>query len=820
MPVRVDAGHEVRSPSDTTPDVPHPSGSVGQCPFHNAANAGDAQKLRDVASETIRGNMFAEKTLEKAEKVLIAALQADPADAKGETNRLLGLTHFHAQRWGDAIKHLDVALKRDPGNADIKKLLERCQDNAATNLEVPQGQMPKLVGWELLMPPAHYLRTPQDIAPMPEAEKQGKTKTAIREVAGRVGHKVMEAAVDAAGKHKKTDVTYGFESWDSRSKLRGQLELASVREDLNGEKLQSTYDGPVGMQQPGQVRPEWTERFRTATGAWTTEEPMEGAAGTEFQRTGAPVSTRKDRANDPTLPSAREVSRALLSAKGPRTEVPFLNNLAIAWIQFQNHDWVSHGENAADGAHRIPLKADDPMRKKYGIDHLSVPRTADNPLKQDGKLTYLNEVTHWWDGSQIYGSDQATQDRLRLGADGQTLPDGHLRIDDGQLPINAETGVEDSGFTRNWWVGLDIFHTLFVKNHNAVADELKKHNPDWSTDQLFHTARLINSAQMAKIHTVEWTPAVLPNKKLVGGMGANWWGLLETMSKDWKDRRVDNGWEPKDAVLGGIVGGKRDNHGKPYGLSEDFVEVYRLHAGMLDHVDVRPVGAAKPTASIDANATRGTGSRQVMDKFGMETLLNSFGHQHMTALVNNNYPEFMQDMSVDGISVMDLGAVDILRARERGVPQYNEFRRQLGLPALKSFEDLGTDAATLEKLKSLYGTGPDAIEKMDLLVGTLCEARRPENYGFGETLFQVFIQMASRRLQADPFYTEKFTSQYYTKEGLDLIEGTTLKGLLMKHFPELSKTGLAGVNNAFEPWGTNAQTHPEEHPLTAGSERY
>ena len=51
--------------------------------------------------------------------------------------------------------------------------------------------------------------------------------------------------------------------------------------------------------------------------------------------------------------------------------------------------------------------------------------------------------------------------------------------------------------------------------------------------------------------------------------------------------------------------------------------------------------------------------------------------------------------------------------------------------------------------------GKDGLEKMDLLVGTSCELHRPENYGFGETLFQVFIQMASRRLQADPFFTEK-----------------------------------------------------------------
>jgi hypothetical protein len=175
-------------------------------------------------------------------------------------------------------------------------------------------------------------------------------------------------------------------------------------------------------------------------------------------------------------------------------------------------------------------------------------------------------------------------------------------------------------------------------------------------------------------------------------------------------------------------------------------------------------------------------------------------------------------MSVDGQAVIDLGAIDIVRARERGVPQYNQFRRDLGLKPLKSFDDLGVDAKTKAKLEELYGK--DGIEKMDLLVGTLCEGRRPENYGFGETLFQVFIQMASRRLQADPFYTEKFNAKYYTKEGMEMIESATLKDILLQHYPELKDTGLAKQKNAFEPWGTTAETHPEEHPLRAGSEKY
>jgi hypothetical protein len=222
---------------------------------------------------------------------------------------------------------------------------------------------------------------------------------------------------------------------------------------------------------------------------------------------------------------------------------------------------------------------------------------------------------------------------------------------------------------------------------------------------------------------------------------------------------------------------------------------------------------------VATGATRGAMARRLLEQHGMACLLNSFGHQHMPALVHNNYPAFMSAMSVEGQAVIDLGAVDILRARERGVPAYNDFRRMLDLKPLKRFEELGCDAATVDQLEKLYGKGESGIEKMDLLVGTCCELRRPQNFAFGETMFTVFIQMASRRLQADPFYTEKLNARYYSEEGMELIERATLKEILLQHYPELATTGLSRVNNVFEPWGTGAATFPAEHPLST-VERY
>ena len=76
----------------------------------------------------------------------------------------------------------------------------------------------------------------------------------------------------------------------------------------------------------------------------------------------------------------------------------------------------------------------------------------------------------------------------------------------------------------------------------------------------------------------------------------------------------------------------------------------------------------------------------------MSDLFYSFGNQHPGALVLNNFPRFMQELSVAGNPFLDMGTVDIVRARERGVPRYNEFRRAAGAELrFESFDDLTDD---------------------------------------------------------------------------------------------------------------------------------
>jgi hypothetical protein len=355
---------------------------------------------------------------------------------------------------------------------------------------------------------------------------------------------------------------------------------------------------------------------------------------------------------------------------------------------------------------------------------------------------------------------------------------------------------------------------VFVREHNAICDALAAAHPDWDDEPLFQTARLINAAVMAKIHTVEWTPAILPNHTLADALATNWYGLI-TQTFGGQRKRVLEEIPITSRELGGILGNPQGTFAK-YGLSEEFTAVYRLHSLLPDELRVVRINGA-PAATVPLARTRHSASPELIGIHGIDALARSFGEQHPGALVNNNYPVSMQDISMPGAGVVDMGAIDLYRDRERGVPNYNQLRRELSLKPITTFDELTDDTACVAELRALYGTddlGCDRVDDIDLLIGTLAESHRPTAFGFGETLFQIFILNASWRLLGDRFYTDDFREEIYTAEGLAWIDDASFKRVLLRNIPSLAATGLANVTNAFEPWD-QGRLIEERHPLRA-----
>ncbi len=594
------------------------------------------------------------------------------------------------------------------------------------------------------------------------------------------------------------DAARTWTDWYHRPKALAILKLAQMRHALNRDNIFDTYRVGERPASSG-PRPANAETVRTIDGTYNDlGDPTMGAAGVRFGRNVPPHRARTD-LHGLLSPSPREISRRLMTRERFRP-VPFLNLIAASWIQFMTHDWFSHGPTSGHGVRsliEIPLAADDPLRHEHHTATMLVPTSAPDPSRDadehDLPPTHLNEVTHWWDASQLYGSDEKTAAKLRAYTTGKLALDEY-----GRLPLDR-LGIEETGFKRNWWVGLSMLHELFAREHNAICDGLKESYPEWTDQELYDTARMINAAQMAKIHTLEWTPAILANPVLERAMHANWSGLAPTR-RPTKPSALAR-WAARNPELFGIVGGERELHGVPYSVTEEFVAVYRMHPLLPESLIIRPLAGEEKAEleEIPLARARQRGAAKLARRVGMEAMWNTFGHAHPGALTLHNYPKFLQTLSLPGLPVFDLAAVDVLRDRERGVPRYNEFRRCLGLKPIEAFEDLTDEAEDVARLHELYAGD---VETLDLLVGCLAESHRPSGFGFGETAFQVFILNASRRLQADRFYTTHYTEAVYTREGLARIEVATMKDILLRHYPGLERSGLVGAKTAFHPWRT------------------
>ena len=570
--------------------------------------------------------------------------------------------------------------------------------------------------------------------------------------------------------------------WDKLPLPLGLLNLIGIRTRLRERNLHDTSHLPATN--TPRVPPPSPKHLvsRTAEGSHNDlTDPAMGMAGSRFGRN-IPLDRIVPATESAVLtPNPRDVSRSLLTRSEfmPATSV---NSLVPAWLQFMVRDWFSHGTSPTDNPWTIPLADDDPWPERP----MNIMRTPEDPTRPpavDMPQTTINVLSHWWDGSQIYGTSLAEQQALRAGSGGR------LRMrDNGLLPVPSDPAM-DPAKVPGFWLGLEMMRTVFTREHNAICDRLQAEYPSWSDEDLFQRGRLINAALLAKIHTVEWTPAVISHPTTKAALRANWFGLEGEKINRAFGRLTDND------VISGILGAQTNHDGVPFALTEEFVAVYRMHPMIRDDWDFRSTTDNSPIQRRNFREISGPGTRQVMEDMSMTDLIYSFGTLHPGALRLHNFPKFLQEFKRPDGHFQDLAATDILRCRELGVPRYNEFRRLMHMEPAENFSDLTDDPVWAAEISRVYGGD---IEQVDLVIGMFAE-RLPAGFAFSDTAFRVFILMASRRLASDRFFTDYYTPAVYTQVGLDWIADNWMSTVLLRHFPDL-RAALSSVDNAFEPW--------------------
>lgn len=502
---------------------------------------------------------------------------------------------------------------------------------------------------------------------------------------------------------------------------------------------------------------------RTITGSFNNlDNPRWGAVDAILER----VSTAayKDgiaEINSDDLPLPRVVSTALFTQNEDILEPMQLSGYVWMFGQFLEHD-ISYVEQSQIEVSDMEVLPTEPIftngTKVRFSRNVAAPGSGTSTTNP---RNYQNKVSSFIDGSGIYGSTSERAAWLRTYEGGQLKVSKQTINGQDLLPWNTVSGefndiVDNSDYVSmedesdrllKYFVAGDVranenvlllcLHTIFLREHNRICENLQNANPDWDDETIYQAARKRVGAYIQSITYNEWLPSVgvnLPeyrgynptlNPVISNEFSAATFSLTQTLANS-NILRMDNG-------------GNEVNEGS-LDISNSLYNPFQLLT----------VG-------------------------GPDAYLKGMGTQVMQDLDNKMIPELQNHIFENNPELgRDFAAYHIFRGRDRGLVDYNTMRSAFGLPPLVDFGEL-VDAGEVEILESLYGD----MGLVDAWVGMMSEPRVYDNALFGELVMAIFRDQFRVLRDGDRYYYE--IDPAFTSEELDDIRNTTLHDIIVRN---------------------------------------
>ena len=423
-------------------------------------------------------------------------------------------------------------------------------------------------------------------------------------------------------------------------------------------------------------------------------------------------------------PNAREISNVLNYGHGKsKYSRRRLTDMSWQWGQFLDHD-ITLVDTSSLPSEFAPIAVDagDPLSPMIPFSRslydTGTGTSASNPRQQ------TNAITSYIDGSNVYGSDTTRANALR------TFSGGRLKSSAGDLlPFNTP-GLPNAGGTSptmflagdaraNEQVGLTAMHTLFMREHNRLADVLETENPGWNDEQLYQTSRKIVGAEMQAITYGEFLPALL-GKRSARQLAAKKFDYDPTL-----DATVSNEFASSIYRFG-------------HSMLPEKLKLARVRDSQRDSISLADAFFDPTFIASDA-----TGATRHVDQLLLG--LSRSVSQEIDVKVTDAVRNFL--FGAPGSGGMDLMALNIQRGREHGMPSYNDMRVHYGLSPVASFADVTNNRKTRKRLSQLYGS----VDDIDSWVGALAEDH-VRGGSVGELVRASMIQEFSKLRDGDHYF--------------------------------------------------------------------
>jgi hypothetical protein len=383
------------------------------------------------------------------------------------------------------------------------------------------------------------------------------------------------------------------------------------------------------------------------------------------------------------------------------------------WGQFLDHTFgLARGGGPAAN---IPFDANDPL-EEFRNDFGSIPFTRDaatpgtgvnNPRQQD------NTVSSYIDAFAVYSGNESRLEWLRDGpVDGSMannratlmLPGGYLptrdirgnsgtapeMVIDGRLRANPDNAMVAGDVRANENIALTATHTLFAREHNRIVSRLPRNLTD---EQKFQIARRVVIAEQQFITYNEFLPAAGVTLPAYTGYKPN---VDATLGNEF----ATVGYRAHSQIHGEIeVETQRDRYG-PAQLEE--FEAMGIEVEDGEEPDEIALAIPLNVAFFNPDLLQSIGEGPVLQAMGLESQYKN------DALIDNQLRAVLFQVPKPGetdciepvdpdcfTGVVDLGALDVDRGREHGMPSYNQMRQAYGLAPKTTFSAIvGSSAAS------------------------------------------------------------------------------------------------------------------------------